>query len=306
MVAGSSASARSVEPLNIAGTALEHWIEGARPKTLPAAVVPVAVGTGIAFGDGQAVGGRALLAAVVALALQIATNYANDYSDGVRGTDDVRVGPLRLVASGTARPRAVKGAALVWFGVAAVCGVVLALSTSLWLVAIGALAIAAGWLYTGGPSPYGYMGLGEVFVFVFFGLVATVGTVYVQTETIGRIEWVAAVAVGVLAVALLITNNLRDIPGDIESGKRTLAVRLGDERTRRFYVLAIAAAFVAVVVSAIDRPWALVGLAAVPLAVPPIRVVLGGAKGRDLIAVLAGTSRLQLAFGVCYSIGLAI
>lgn len=269
-------------------------------------MVPVAVGTGIAFGGDGALWGRAVVAGVVSLALQIATNYANDYSDGIRGTDEVRVGPLRLVASGVASPSAVKAAAFVFFAIAAVFGLLLAALTSWWLLAVGVAAIAAGWFYTGGSSPYGYMGLGEVFVFVFFGLVATVGTSYVQIERIGWIEWPAATAVGLLAVALLITNNLRDIPGDSESGKRTLAVRLGDLNTRRFYVLTIVFTFVAIAVSAIDRPWALLAFAAVPLAVKPIRVTLAGAAGRDLIAVLAATGRLQLAVAVAYSIGLAI
>ena len=268
--------------------------------------MPVAVGTGVAIGGDGPIWGRAALAAVVALALQIATNYANDYSDGIRGTDEVRVGPMRLVASKVATPKAVKTAALLWFGVAAVFGLLLAALTTWWLLAIGATAIAAGWLYTGGPSPYGYMGLGEVFVFVFFGLVATVGTTYVQTEQIDWVSWPAATAVGLLSVAMLITNNLRDIPGDAEAGKRTLAVRLGDPGTRKFYVATLAASFAAIGVSAIDRPWALLGLLAAPLALAPARSVLGGVKGRDLIAVLAATGRLQLAVAVLYSIGLAI
>ncbi|MGB3735329.1 MAG: 1,4-dihydroxy-2-naphthoate polyprenyltransferase, partial [Ilumatobacter sp.] len=233
-------------------------------------------------------------------------NYANDYSDGIRGTDDVRVGPARLVASGLAPAKHVKLAAFGAFGVAAVFGLAVALSTSPWLLLVGVAAIAAGWFYTGGPKPYGYLGLGEVFVFVFFGLVATVGTTYAAVEEITPLSIVIGCAAGSLACALLVINNLRDIPTDREVGKKTLAVRLGDARTRWFYVLLIASAFVLLIVAAIDRPTALIGLLAVPLAVMPSRAVLAGATGRSLIDVLAATGKLQLAFGVAATIGLAI
>lgn len=291
--------------MHIASTSVSDWIAGARVRTLPAAIVPVAVGTAVAIGESGAIWWRAAVAAVVSLALQLGTNYANDYSDGIRGTDDDRVGPIRLVASQRATPKAVKTAAFVCFGVAAVAGLTLAAVTSWWLIAVGAAAIAAGWFYTGGSRPYGYSGLGEVFVFVFFGLVATVGTAYIQTETISTLSVVASVPVGLLAVALLITNNLRDIPGDAVTGKRTLAVRLGDAATRRFYVVIVVLTFVVGVGSALSRPGAVLCLLAAPLAIAPVRTVLGGAKGRELIAVLAATAKVQLVFGVAYAIGLS-
>src|SRR5690348_6166664 len=223
-----------------------NWLAGARPGTLPAALVPVAVGTGVAIGYGRFSAWRALLALVVALALQVGTNYANDYSDGIRGTDEARVGPVRLVASGLAAPSAVKRAAWLSFAVAGAAGLVLAATVGWWLLAVGAACIAAGWFYTGGPRPYGYAGFGELFVFVFFGVVATVGSCYVQVESLTGLAFGAAVPVGLLATALLVINNLRDIPGDTVVGKRTLAVRLGDHRTRLFYVGLLAVAMVSV------------------------------------------------------------
>ena len=201
------------------------WFLGVRPWTLPASAVPVLVGTGAAAAYGHAIWWRALLAGVVAVSLQVGVNYANDYSDGVRGTDAVRVGPLRLVASGTATPGAVKRAALLAFVVAGIAGLALAAVAGWWLLAVGAACVAAAWLYTGGPRPYGYVGLGEVAVFAFFGVVATVGTAYVQTEKVTGLELLTALPVGLLAVSLLVVNNLRDIPGDTAAGKRTLAVR---------------------------------------------------------------------------------
>jgi 1,4-dihydroxy-2-naphthoate octaprenyltransferase len=283
---------------------VNRWVAGARPRTLPASLVPVLVGTACAAGEGDVVAWRALAAGVVALTLQVGTNYANDYSDGVRGTDTARVGPVRLVASGLATAPAVKRAALVSFAVAAVAGLALAIATTWWLLVVGAVAIGAGWLYTGGPRPYGYLGLGEVFVFVFFGLVATVGSAYVQIERISALAVAAAVAVGFLACALLVANNLRDIPTDTVSGKRTLAVRLGDRRTRSFYVGLVVGAFVVGVGCAFSRWGAVACLLAVPLAVAPVRAVLAGARGRDLIAVLVGTARLQLGFGLTLAAGL--
>jgi 1,4-dihydroxy-2-naphthoate octaprenyltransferase len=285
-------------------TSIQGWVAGARPRTLPASVVPVLVGTACAAGEGDVIAWRAVAAGVVALALQIGTNYANDYSDGVRGTDTARVGPVRLVASGLAPATAVKRAALIAFGVAAVAGLALALATSLWLLAVGAAAIAAGWLYTGGPRPYGYHGLGELFVFVFFGLVATAGSTYVQLERLTALSAAAGVAVGLLACALLVANNLRDIPTDAIAGKRTLAVRLGDEGTRMFYVTLVVVAFLVGAGCAVARWGAVACLVAVPFAVRPVRAVANGARGRELIAVLMGTARTQLVFGVAFAAGL--
>jgi 1,4-dihydroxy-2-naphthoate polyprenyltransferase len=282
------------------------WVAGARPRTLPASAVPVVVGTAVAAAGGHPIWWRAAGALVVSVALQVGTNYANDYSDGVRGTDDARVGPVRLVASGLASPQAVRRAALTAFGVAALGGLALAAAAGWWLIAVGAACIAAGWLYTGGPRPYGYAGLGELFVFVFFGLVATVGTAYVQLQRITGLAVAAAVPVGLLAVALLVVNNLRDIPGDTASGKRTLAVRVGAARARRLYVAAVLVPFVVAAGLAVSRPWTLLTLLALPLAVPPIRRVLGGQEGKDLVAVLAATARLQLVFGALLAAGIAL
>lgn len=285
---------------------MNPWVEGARPRTLPAAVVPVVVGTACAVGDGV-IWWRALAALVVALAIQVGTNYANDYQDGVRGTDDVRVGPLRLVASGVKPAEQVRTAALAAFLVAAGAGLLLALAVGWQLLVVGALSFAAGWLYTGGPKPYGYLGLGEVFVFVFFGLVATVGSAYVHTEEITALAVCAAVPVGLLATALLVVNNLRDIPTDTDAGKRTLAVRLGDRTTRIMYVTMLVDVFLLVVVLGVTaRASALLALLAVPLAVPPIRAVRGGATGPALIPVLGATGRVQLATGVLLAVGLAL
>jgi 1,4-dihydroxy-2-naphthoate octaprenyltransferase len=249
---------------------------------------------------------RALAAGGVAVALQVGTNYANDYSDGVKGTDRDRVGPLRLTASGLKAPSSVKRAALASFAVAGALGLLLAAVTSWWVLVVGAACLAAGWLYTGGPKPYGYLGLGEVFVFVFFGLVATAGTTYVQVERITGLAVLAGVPVGLLACSLLVVNNLRDIPTDTVAGKRTLAVRLGDARTRRLYVALIAVALACSVVLAVARPPALLALAAAPVAWPPVRAVLRGASGRALVAVLIATGRLQLVFGALLSLGLWI
>ena len=285
---------------------MNRWVQGARPRTLPAAVVPVALGAAAMVGEPEPAWWRASLALLVSLALQVAVNYANDYSDGVRGTDDQRVGPVRLVASGLAAPRAVKRAARVAFAVAAVAGLVLAVATSLWLLAVGAAAIAAGWFYTGGPRPYGYLGLGEVFVFVFFGLVATAGTAYVVGGSITVVGWLAGCMAGCLACALLVVNNLRDIPTDREVGKRTLAVRIGDAWTRRLYAGLMAAAFVLVAVIAIvDRPLAAVGLLGVAAAWPAIGKVLDGASGAQLVAVLGATGRAQMITGLLAAAGIA-
>jgi 1,4-dihydroxy-2-naphthoate octaprenyltransferase len=282
------------------------WVAGARPRTLPASAVPVVVGSAAAHAGGHAIWWRAVVALVVSLALQVGTNYANDYSDGVRGTDDARVGPVRLVASGLRSAGAVKRAALLSFAVAGAAGLALAAAAGWWLLAVGAASVAAGWFYTGGPRPYGYAGFGELFVFVFFGLVATAGTAYVQLEHFTAVAWLAAVPVGFLAVALLVVNNLRDIPGDTVSGKRTLAVRVGAPATRRLYVACLAVPFVMTVAIAPLRIGSLVALLAAPLAIGPIRRVLGGAGGRDLIPVLGETGRAQLAFGLLLAVGLWI
>jgi 1,4-dihydroxy-2-naphthoate octaprenyltransferase len=290
-------------------TGVQLWILGARLRTLPAAIMPVMVGSACA-GAFEGAGDKnwtfALLALVVSLALQVGVNYANDYSDGVRGTDEKRVGPLRLVGSGLVAPQVVKRAAFIAFGVAAVFGLVIALATSLWLVVVGAACIGAGWLYTGGPKPYGYMGLGELFVFVFFGLVATCGTMFAITQHITMLSFFASIAVGCLAVALLVINNLRDIPGDTEVGKVTLAVRLGDKNTRTLYNLLFVACGVAIVLSATSRIGSIVGLLGLVVAVPAIRIVRSGASGRELIAVLATTGKTQMATGLLLSLGLLL
>lgn len=280
----------------------EEWLAGARPRTLPAAVSPVVAGTGVAAHLDQAVAWKALLALVVSLALQVAVNYANDYSDGIRGTDADRVGPMRLVGSGAAAPGAVKRAALLAFGVAALAGVVLAATTAWWLVAVGAVSVLAAWFYTGGSRPYGYLGLGEVMVFVFFGLVAVVGTTYVQTETFEAAAVYAAVGIGALACGILVVNNLRDIPSDTVAGKRTLAVKLGPARTRGLYALLVAVAAGAVVaVAGATTWWALAGLAFLVPVAPALRTVLGGATGPALIPVLQQTGLAELAWAVLVS-----
>ncbi len=287
-------------------TTAAHWLEGARPRTLPAALAPVLVGTGAALAVDARTPGRALLSLVVALALQVGVNYANDYSDGIRGTDDDRVGPLRLVGGGHAAPAAVLRAALLCFGVAAAAGLVLAALSSWWVLLVGAAAIAAAWGYTGGARPYGYRGFGEVSVFVFFGLVAVLGTTYVQAE---RLTWPAlagGVGCGSLACAILVTNNLRDIPTDTVAGKRTLAVVLGDTRSRLLYPSLVGVALVVPLLVAPAVPTALLALLAAPLALGPVEQVRSGLLGRDLVPVLAATGKLQLAYGVLLAVGLAL
>ena len=287
-------------------TAARDWVAGARPRTLPAAIVPVAVGSGVAAGYGDFIAWRAALALVVALALQVGVNYANDYSDGIRGTDEQRVGPVRLVGSGLATPRQVLGAALACFGVAGLAGLALAAVVSWWLLLLGAAAIAAAWFYTGGSRPYGYRALGEVSVFAFFGLGAVVGTAYVQMDRLAWLALAAAVPVGLLACALLVINNLRDIPTDEVTGKRTLAVVLGDQRTRGLYTVCVLAPFAVAAGMAVVAPLTLITLAGLPLAIVPARHVLKAVSGRDLIAVLGQTGRLQLVFGLLLTVGLAI
>jgi len=293
-------------PLDPATLGWKKWVLGARPRTLPAAVVPVLVGIACASGADVTVWWRAALAGVVSLSLQVGVNYANDYSDGVKGTDAARVGPLRLVGSGAASAEHVKRAAFIMFGFAAVSGLALALMTSLWLVSVGAAAIIAAWTYTGGPRPYGYAGWGELFVFVFFGVVATVGTEYVVSEEFTAAGLVASVAVGCFACALLVINNLRDIPGDTVSGKNTLAVKLGDSRTRKMFALIVVIAVISIgATSAMVGAYALFGLVGIVAIRPAIEAVSRGAKGRDLIIVLGNVGRAQMVMGVTFAAGIA-
>lgn len=284
-----------------------EWLAGARPRTLPAAVAPILVGTGAAAQAGGAHAGRALLAAGIGLALQIAVNYANDYSDGIRGTDVNRVGPMRLTASGAAPPRQVRDAAFAAFGVATALGLwLIVLTEAWWLVAVGVLCIVGGWTYTGGRKPYGYLGLGEVAVFVFFGLVAVLGTTYTQ---LGHVTWpaaVGAVAIGLLACALLMVNNLRDVPTDVLAGKRTLAVRIGDHRARRLYAVMVVLPVLLGAACAVVAPWSLLVLLLLAPALVLAVGVLAGARGIALVPVLGGTGLLELAFGMLLGLGLAL
>jgi 1,4-dihydroxy-2-naphthoate octaprenyltransferase len=284
-----------------------QWVAGARVRTLPNSVAPVIVGAGAAGAIGEFSWWASLLALVVSLALQVGVNYANDYSDGIRGTDDQRVGPLRLVASGAASAASVRTAAFLCFGVGGAAGLLLvALTGHWWLITVGVVSVAAAWFYTGGPRPYGYAGWGEVAVFVFFGPVAVLGTLYVQT---GQVTWLGiagAVALGCVSASVLVTNNLRDLPTDREAGKITMAVRLGDRRTRVLYVVLIAVPFAVSVVGAVWHPWLLLGLLAAALAAPAARTVAGGAAGKALIPVLRDTSMAMLAWAVCTGVALAL
>ncbi len=265
----------------------------------------MAIGTGAAHAAGSSDAGLALLALVVAVALQVGVNFANDYSDGVRGTDATRVGPTRLVGQGLADAASVKSAAFACFGVAAVTGLALVALTSSWLLLLlGALAIVAAWRYTGGAHPYGYRGLGEVAVFVFFGLVAVLGTQWTQAHVLTLAGVAGAVGTGAFACGILVANNLRDIPGDQAVGKRTLAVRIGAERTRQLYVALLLLAYLMVPLAAVNHPWALVALLALPVSWPPVRVVRSGATGEALIPVLGGTGAAQLTYAVLLGAGL--
>ena len=284
---------------------LNEWIAGSRPRTLPAAIAPVAAGTGSAYAIGRPEPGCALLALLVSLFLQIGVNFANDYSDGIRGTDEQRVGPVRLVGQRLATASNVKFAAFACFGAAALCGLALvAFSGHFWLLLLGVAAIIAAWKYTGGKNPYGYLGLGEVFVFIFFGLMATLGTTYTQADSIELSSVAASVGVGAVACAILVANNLRDIAGDTVSGKRTVAVRMGDTRTRAFYVALLALAALMVVIAAVQHPWAAIGLLGLVPAIRPALVIRRGALGRDLIPALAGTGITSLTYGVLLGLGL--
>ncbi len=286
---------------------LAQWVAGARPRTLLAAVAPVVLGTAAALRVEAARPGLALLALLVALALQVGVNYANDYSDGVRGTDEVRSGPVRLVGQRLATPRSVKVAAFAAFGAAGVVGLVLVVLSQAWvMLPLGILAVLAAWRYTGGDNPYGYRGLGEVYVFVFFGLMATLGTEYTQTGTVSGFGVAGAVGVGAVASAILVANNLRDIPTDTEHGKRTLAVRLGDARTRTSYDALVGVSLVALAGMALAEPWVLVALLALPLAWRGVRVVRAGTTGRGLIPVLAATGLYEVAYAVLVLAGVTL
>ncbi|MGY4100996.1 1,4-dihydroxy-2-naphthoate polyprenyltransferase [Nocardia sp. R16R-3T] len=282
-----------------------QWLEGARPRTLPNAIAPVLAGTGAAASIDGAVWWKAVLALLVSLALIIGVNYANDYSDGIRGTDDVRVGPLRLVGQNLASPAAVKNATIISLAIGAVFGLVLVIATAWWLLLVGAACVAGAWFYTGGSKPYGYSGFGELAVFVFFGLIGVLGTEFVQAE---RIEWaglVLAIGVGAFSSAVLVANNLRDIPTDIESGKLTLAVKLGDPRTRTLHLALLAVPFIATLLLVVRTPWALVGLVAVPLAVRANAPVRSGRGGLELIPALRDSGLALLVWSAVTALGIA-
>ena len=284
------------------------WIQGARPKTLPAAIAPVVVGAACAQLESSTQNNwlNAVFALAVSLALQVAVNYANDYSDGIRGTDKNRVGPLRLVGSGAKKPADVKTATFLAFGVAAVFGFVLAATTTWWLLLVGVLCFLAGWFYTGGKNPYGYLGFGEVFVFIFFGVVATMGTTFVINEQLTLVSFLASVVVGCLACALLAVNNLRDIAGDQISNKKTLAVRIGEPGARKFYISLFIVAGFAVILIALSYSAALIAMLGLAVAVKPIKRVYAGATGADLIDVLVMTGRVQILVAISLSVGLLI
>lgn len=284
------------------------WIQGARPKTLPAAIAPVVVGAACAQLESSTQNNwlNAVFALAVSLALQVAVNYANDYSDGIRGTDKNRVGPLRLVGSGAKKPADVKKATFLAFGVAAVFGFVLAATTTWWLLLIGVFCFLAGWFYTGGKHPYGYLGFGEVFVFIFFGVVATMGTTFVINEQLTLVSFLASVVVGCLACALLAVNNLRDIAGDQISNKKTLAVRIGESGARKFYISLFIVAGFAVILIALSYSAALIAMLGLAVAVKPIKRVYAGATGADLIDVLVMTGRVQILVAISLSVGLLI
>jgi 1,4-dihydroxy-2-naphthoate octaprenyltransferase len=289
-------------------TTAAQWVAGARPRTLGAAVAPVLVGTAAAYAEvDDVIWWRGAAALAVALALQVGVNYANDYSDGVRGTDDVRAGPLRLTASKLATPTAVRTAAALAFAVAAVVGLALAVVVDLRLLLVGAAAIAAGALYTGGPRPYGYSGFGELAVLVFFGLVATAGSTYVQIEQVPAVAWWGAIAVGLLACAILLANNIRDVDGDRAARKRTLAVRFGAPTARVIYAACFGATFaIVLVVALVSSAWALLALLALPVAVRPVRLVLTRTDPPSLVAALVGTARLEVVFSVLLALGLVL
>ena len=281
-------------------TTREQWIAGARPKTLPAAIAPVIVGT--AFAGYNASLFNTFLALVVALGLQIGVNYANDYSDGIKGTDANRVGPMRLVGSGTATPEAVKKAAFISFGIAALVGIYISARSSWLLLIVGALALVAAWTYTGGPKPYGYMALGEISVFIFFGVVATVGTYFIHVDSVSREVILVSFAMGAIACAILVLNNLRDLEKDAAANKRTLAVVMGDKSTRDLYKWLIFFALIIAVALSFFSFYYLLGLIALPLIAKSVRAVSNGASGPALIQLLANTGRIQIIYAVALSL----
>ena len=282
---------------------MNKWVLGARPRTLPAAIAPVVVASTLAGSDFSWF--RATLALNVGIWLQIGVNFANDYSDGIKGTDDDRVGPIRLVASGIATSKSVKGAAFISFAIACIAGAWLTfLTTSPWLIVIGAISIAAAWGYTGGKNPYGYKGLGDISVFIFFGVIATVGTFYVQTETITLTSFIVSIPMGALSCAILAVNNLRDRPKDELAGKLTVAVRIGDTKARYMYVALLVIAHIAALATLI--PEALLTLLLLPMSISISRQVLSGASGRDLVPVLGRTGKFQLMFSIVFAVALAI
>jgi 1,4-dihydroxy-2-naphthoate octaprenyltransferase len=300
-----SPNAKQHEVLNVATAA--QWIQGARLRTLPAAIAPVLIGTAAAYELQSFRLLNAILAALVALLLQIGVNYANDYSDGIRGTDEDRVGPLRLVGSGAARPDHVKWAAFGAFGLAMIFGLVLVIITQTWwLILVGIGCVLAAWGYTGGKNPYGYLGLGDLFVFVFFGLVATLGTTYTQAGQVSLPAVIGAIGTGLIACALLMANNVRDIPTDMAAGKRTLAVRLGDRHARESYVLMLAVAILLVVVLAPAKPWMLIVLLLIPACLMPAWLMVNGRKRKSLIPVLKQTGMINLGYSVLFSLGLIL
>ncbi|WP_218713090.1 1,4-dihydroxy-2-naphthoate polyprenyltransferase [Arthrobacter sp. BF1] len=288
-------------------TTVGQWIAGARLRTLPMAVAPVIIGTAAAYDLGALHWGRAILAMLVALLLQIGVNYANDYSDGIRGTDEVRVGPLRLVGSGVAKPSHVKTAAFTMFGLAMLAGLGLVLASSAWwLLLVGAGAVLAAWGYTGGKNPYGYMGLGDVFVFVFFGPVATLGTTFTQAGQVSQAAVLGSIATGLIAVALLMANNVRDIPTDTEVGKRTLAVRLGDKNARLSYVVMLALSLALMMFLVPAKPWILLVLLLVPFMLMPSWLMLQGKQRKSLIPVLQQTGLINLGFSVLFAVAMVL
>jgi len=283
------------------------WVAGARPRTLPAAIAPVLVGTSLIRRDHHSINYlNAVMALLVSLLLQIAVNYSNDYSDGIRGTDDNRVGPIRLVASGLATARSVKRAAFISFGAAAAIGTVLAARVSWWLLLVGAVCILAAWTYTGGKRPYGYSGFGEVSVFLFFGVVATVGSYVVQSH---RVTWqsvLVSLPVGALSCSLLAINNLRDLPKDSLVGKRTLAVRLGENRARQFLIALLLIAHLAAILAALISPWTLITLLLIPLTRQIIKAIRTGAHGAQLIPMLGQVGKLQLFLSTALALALLV
>tara|TARA_B100000427_G_scaffold324340_1_gene329339 strand:- start:279 stop:1133 length:855 start_codon:yes stop_codon:yes gene_type:complete len=284
---------------------MNRWIIGTRPRTLSAAVIPVIVGTAAA--DVEIIWWRAIAAFLVALFLQIATNFSNDYSDGKRGVDsEERLGPVRLVGSGLAEPYEVKRAAFLFFALAAIVGAILSLIVNPWLLLLGVTSIAAGWFYTGGKRPYGYRGFGEISVFVFFGLGATLGSCYVQSGELNGLSFLVSVSVGLMSCALLEINNLRDISGDKNSGKLTLAVLLGDRRTRILYVFFIDVSLIIGSLAVFTKPWTVLIMIAGIIAFPAVKSVLDGATGTELIVVLKQTSKVQITAGVFLTLGLVI